>query len=60
MSHRGDNRDGKGFGDDERIRIDLDEVPQDTVGLYVVVNIYSDKKSFHFVRDSYVRLCVHD
>ena len=30
MQHKGDDISGKGDGDDERMRIDFDKVPQDT------------------------------
>jgi len=41
VTHRGDNRTGDGDGDDELIRIDLNQVPAGTIELFVVVNIFS-------------------
>jgi stress response protein SCP2 len=58
ITHRGDNTTGEGAGDDERIRIDLDQLPPSVEELHVVVNIYSNKVSFNDVDDAFVRLCV--
>jgi len=60
VTHRGDNTSGDGAGDDERIRIDLDNVSQETKELYVTINIYSENVKFYSVKDAYVRLCVQD
>ena len=57
MKHSGDDQTGANKGDAEVIRVDLDQVPADSVELYVTVNIYS-KHSFRQVYDAYVRLCV--
>lgn len=56
ISHRGDNTTGAGSGDDERIRIDLHQVPLQTTELYVTVNIYSNGITFSKVRNAYVRV----
>ena len=58
ITHRGDNTTGDGEGDDEIIRIDLDQVPTKNVELYVTVNIFSSGYTFSSVTDAYVRLCV--
>lgn len=55
--HRGDNTSGAGSGDDERIKINFDQVPQDITNLFVTVNIYSGASSFGEVRDAYIRIC---
>jgi len=60
VTHRGDNTTGDGAGDDERIRIDLDQVSDKTSELYVTINIYTGNTKFNKVKDSYVRLCVAD
>jgi len=46
MTHRGDNPDGAGEGDDERIRIDFGNVPTSCCELYVTVNIASENCTF--------------
>jgi stress response protein SCP2 len=60
MRHRGDNLTGKGEGDDERIRINLLEVPETIMELYFTVNIYSGCSTFRHVYNSYVRICLAD
>lgn len=40
------------------IRIDLEQIPQNTKELYFVVNVYSSFASFGDVSEAYVRLCV--
>jgi tellurium resistance protein TerZ len=52
----GDNMSGVGEGDDECIKINLDQVPPQCVGLAFVVNIYSSGRSFTEVQNSYIRL----
>jgi tellurium resistance protein TerD len=57
--HSGDNRDGAGDGDDEVIRINLDQVPADIVKIVGVVSIYKWKErnqNFGQVDNSYVRV----
>jgi stress response protein SCP2 len=58
IRHRGDNTSGAGSGDDERIRIDLDNVPHNTQELFVTVNIYTGGVTFSRVQNAYIRLCV--
>eukprot|EP01065_Artemidia_motanka_P004015 TRINITY_DN1193_c0_g1_i1.p1 TRINITY_DN1193_c0_g1~~TRINITY_DN1193_c0_g1_i1.p1 ORF type:complete len:701 (+),score=227.11 TRINITY_DN1193_c0_g1_i1:74-2104(+) len=57
VRHGGDNLTGAGSGDDERIDVDLDRIPQNVSTLWIVVNIYTSGKTFKLVRDAYVRLC---
>lgn len=47
ITHSGDNTTGAGEGDDEVIRIDLDEIPESTVDLFVTVNIYTENTTFN-------------
>ena len=54
--HQGDNTTGAGDGDDERILVDLDEIPKKFEELVVTVNVYSSTKSFKNVSNAYVRL----
>lgn len=56
ITHRGDNPDGAGEGDDERIRIDFANVPMNCTELYVTVNIASENCTFKSVRDAFVRV----
>lgn len=57
IKHGGDNQTGEGEGDDEKISIDLDGMPDHIESLWVVVNIYEEGRSFEEVTDAYVRLC---
>ena len=54
--HNGDNRSGAGGGDDEKIDIDLDYMPEEVGALYVVVNIFTSGYTFAQVRGAYIRL----
>lgn len=56
VKHGGDNRTGAGDGDDERIDIDLDCMPEAVKSFWVVVNIYTNGPSFSDVRGAYIRL----
>jgi stress response protein SCP2 len=58
IRHRGDNTTGAGSGDDERIRLDLNEIPSNTHECFVTVNIFSDGVTFSRVSNAYIRLCV--
>jgi stress response protein SCP2 len=58
VRHNGDNRTGKGSGDDERIDIDLDYMPDEVKVLWVVVNVYTAGATFSQVKGAYIRLCV--
>jgi stress response protein SCP2 len=55
--HNGDNRTGAGSGDDERVDIDLDYIPEQVKVLWVVVNIYTSGFTFQNVKGAYIRLC---
>ncbi len=55
--HNGDNRTGKGNGDDERIQIDLDCIPAEVKAMWVIVNIYTERMTFSQVKGAYIRLC---
>ena len=57
--HCGDNRTGKGEGDDETIQIDLDKVSSKVTALIIVVQIYdeTDKIKFKNIKGEYVRIC---
>ena len=57
ISHSGDNRTGEGAGDDERIDVDLDKIPDFVKDLNVVVTVYNSGENFSKVRDAYVRIC---
>ena len=41
ITHQGDNRTGEGKGDDERIDVDLDRIPDHVKELNVVVTVYN-------------------
>ena len=58
VHHQGDNRSGAGEGDDEQIKVNLDEVEPNVHHLVFVVNIFSDHRSFSEVHDAYCRLCM--
>jgi len=58
ITHRGDNTTGAGSGDDERIRIDFGNVPNNVTELFVTVNIYSNGYTFKNVSSAYMRVCV--
>jgi stress response protein SCP2 len=57
MEHMGDNRTGQGAGDDEKINVDLDNIPAGVTDLYITVTIYSTGATFSNVKNAYVRLC---
>lgn len=59
IRHLGDNLTGQGDGDDERIIVELDQVPDDISTLLFVVNIYKGQKrkqNFSAIRNAFVRL----
>lgn len=59
----GDNRTGKGDGDDETISVSLDSVPQGITEILFFVNIYdamSKNQNFGMVQNSYIRLINED
>lgn len=57
--HMGDNRTGNGDGDDEVIKLRLDEVPSDYTALAITVTIYDADtrlQNFGMVGNAYVRV----
>lgn len=59
IEHTGDNRTGAGDGDDEALKIKLDQVPAAVVRLVVAVTIHeaqARKQNFGMVRDAFIRL----
>jgi tellurium resistance protein TerZ len=55
IAHGGDNLTGKGDGDDEVIRVDLDKLSKDAAHLVVTVNSYRGQ-TFNEVENAYCRL----
>jgi len=53
--HNGDNLTGEGEGDDEKIFIELDQLPSNVATLYLLVNSYSGE-SFAMIKNAYVRM----
>ena len=59
VRHGGDNRTGKGAGDDETILVDLEQLPADVSRVVVAVTIHeaeARQQSFARVENAYVRL----
>lgn len=59
VKHHGDNRDGQGDGDDEKISVDLTKVAAGIQKLVFVVSIYDAvdrKQTFGMVNNAYIRL----
>jgi len=57
--HTGDNRDGKGDGDDESINIDLSKINSNVEFLYFAITIHeSEERGHHFgnVENSYINI----
>lgn len=58
VTHAGDNRDGQGDGDDEKIMIDLTTVPADIDKISIGVTIHdaeARKQNFGMVAKAYIR-----
>jgi tellurium resistance protein TerZ len=55
ISHSGDNRTGKGEGDDEQIVVDLSRVPESVTALVFTVNSFTGQ-TFDAVENAYCRL----
>ena len=53
--HSGDNRTGKGDGDDEQIVVDLSRVPESVTALVFTVNSFTGQ-TFDLVENAYCRL----
>lgn len=63
VTHYGDNRDGSGDGDDEKILINLDKVPADVGRVMILVTIHdanSHNQNFGQVHEAFVRLVDND
>ena len=59
VAHTGDNRTGEGDGDDEAIKVDLAQVPQDVQTLAVTVTIHDHearRQSFGQVANAFIRV----
>jgi tellurium resistance protein TerD len=59
VEHTGDNRTGEGDGDDEALKIKLDQVPTAIVRLVVAVTIHESqarKQNFGMVHNAFIRL----
>jgi tellurium resistance protein TerD len=59
IEHTGDNRTGAGDGDDEALKIKLDQVPAAITRLVVAVTIHEAqgrKQNFGMVHDAFIRL----
>eukprot|EP00210_Caulerpa_lentillifera_P006508 g6216.t1 len=56
VKHSGDDRTGEGGGDDERIHINLDELPLEVHHVLLAICIYSRGFSFRQVHSAHVRL----
>lgn len=63
VEHTGDNRTGKGDGDDELIKIKLDKIPADVAKLVFVVTIHDAtvrRQNFGQVEGAFIRLVNDD
>lgn len=63
VTHLGDNRDGVGEGDDERIEVDFSAIPDNIACLTVVVSIHDGdkrKQNFGQVTNAYAHICYLD
>lgn len=59
VEHTGDNKTGAGEGDDEALKIRLDEVPAEIKRLVIAVTIHdaeARRQSFGMVQDAFVRV----
>ena len=59
IEHTGDNRTGAGDGDDEGLKIKLDQISADITRLVVAVTIHDAqmrKQNFGMVHDAFIRL----
>lgn len=63
IMHCGDNTTGAGRGDDEQIRIDLKNMPDEIAKLVIVINIYNCRaryQDFGMIRNCYARIVNND
>jgi tellurium resistance protein TerD len=59
IEHMGDNRTGAGDGDDENVRIELNEIPYEISRVMFVISIYEadlKEQSFRSVRNLFLRI----
>ena len=59
IAHTGDNRTGEGNGDDEVIKVKLNDIPSDYMNLVVSVTIYDAQtrlQNFGMVNNAYIRI----
>lgn len=63
VSHQGDNRTGEGEGDDEQVKIALNNVPAEVKKAVFAVTIYdaeTRKQNFGMVSNAYIRIVNED
>ena len=63
IEHQGDNRTGEGDGDDEQIKINLSQIPDNVKKLIFSVTIYdaeNRKQNFGMVSNSFIRIYDND
>ena len=63
VEHQGDNRTGEGDGDDEQIKINLSQIPDNVKKLVFSVTIYdaeNRKQNFGMVSNSFIRIYNND
>lgn len=63
VRHTGDNRSGKGDGDDEQIIVNLDKLPPEYDQLFFVANIYeATRRNQHFgmIQNAFIRIVDQD
>ena len=63
VEHTGDNRTGKGDGDDEAIKVDLSKIPADIDKIMFTVTIHeaeARRQSFGQVRNAFIRIVNQD
>ena len=63
IEHQGDNRTGEGDGDDEQIKINLSQIPDNVKKLVFSVTIYdaeNRKQNFGMVSNSFIRIYNND
>jgi len=56
VKHSGDNLTGAGFGDDETITLELNQIPSNVRQAIFAINIYTNGKSFAQVANPYCRV----
>lgn len=59
VEHMGDNRTGAGDGDDENIRLNLEQIPYEVYRIFFVISIYEadlKRQSFKSVRNCFLRI----